>query len=65
VALATYRELAAGSGPWAMNALFAEGRFEVERGHRAEAKRLLDEYLARFPSGPNAQDARVLRARVE
>lgn len=65
VALATYRELARGSDPWAMNALFAAGRFEHERGHRAEARKLLDEYLARFPNGPNEQDARVLRAQLE
>jgi hypothetical protein len=65
VALATYRELAKGTDPWAMNALFAEGRFEVERGHRAEARKLLDEYLVRFPTGPNEKDARVLRAQLE
>lgn len=64
-ALATYRELAGGTGPWAMTALFAEGRFEFERGHRADARKLLDDYVARFPNGPNAQDARVLRARLE
>ncbi len=63
--LATYRELAQGTGPWAMNALFAEGRLESERGHNAEATRLLDEYLLRFPTGPNAEDARQLRARLE
>lgn len=65
VSLETYRELAAGSGPWAMNALFAEGRLESDRGHTPQARQLLDEYLLRFPTGPNAQDARELRARLE
>ncbi len=63
-AIAIYQELAAKGGPWGMNALFAEGRLEVERGHREQARRLLDEYLTRYPSGPNANDARQLEQRL-
>jgi hypothetical protein len=59
-AMATYRTLAAGGGPWAANALFASGRLSAERGRRADAKRLLGEYLTRYPRGPNAEDARRL-----
>ncbi|HSQ68260.1 MAG TPA: FecR family protein [Polyangiaceae bacterium] len=64
-ALSTYRELAVGSDAWAMNALFAESRLELERGHAQEARRLASDYLSRFPNGPNARDARELRARPE
>jgi hypothetical protein len=60
-ALALYRKVAAGSGAWAANALYAAGRLQADRGRRGEAARLLDEYLARFPSGPNARDAKDLR----
>ena len=61
-ALAIYRNIAVGQGPWAANALYAAGRLEADRGHRADAQRLLREYLARFPHGPNAVDARDLLA---
>lgn len=59
-AVALYAQLAAAGGSWGANALFAQARLESERGHRAEARRLAAEYLARFPGGPNASDARVL-----
>lgn len=57
-AMATYRRLAATGGPWAPTALFAAGRLSEDRGRHAEAKRLLEEYLTRFPRGANAEDAR-------
>jgi len=63
-ALALYEDLARGEGPWAMNALFAAGRLEAERRNRPEAQRLLSEYVARFPQGPNAYDARQLLDRL-
>ncbi len=63
-AVAIYQELAAKGGPWGMNALFAEGRLAVDRGRSDEARRLLDEYLSRYPSGPNANDARQLEQRL-
>ena len=59
-AAAMYRELAQGEGPWAANALFAHGRLELERGHRDAAVELLQDYLRRYPQGPNALDARGL-----
>lgn len=64
LAIAKYHALAAKGGPWGMNALFAQGRLESERGHVAEARQLLEEYLARYPSGPNAGDARQLLSRL-
>lgn len=59
-ALSTYRRLGAGSGAWAAPSLFAAGRLASDRGRSAEARTLLTEYLRRFPSGPNAGDARKL-----
>ncbi len=61
-AMSTYRALAAGGGPWAANALFAAGRLSAERGRKADAKRLLGDYVTRYPRGPNAEDARRLLA---
>jgi hypothetical protein len=63
-AIAIYQELAAKGGPWGMNALFAEGRLEADRGNTDDARRLLGDYLARYPSGPNADDARQLVQRL-
>jgi FecR protein len=59
-ALSIYRRVAVGDDSWAQNALFAEGRLEAERGRTPSAKRLLSEYLTRFPHGANAADARSL-----
>jgi TolA-binding protein len=59
-AIAIYAKLAAGSGPWAANALYAAGRLQADRGRRGDATRLLNEYLTRYPSGANARDARDL-----
>ncbi len=60
-----YRELGTGSSSWAQNALFAHGRLEAARGSRSEARRVLTQYLHRFPSGANADDARRLLQRLE
>jgi hypothetical protein len=59
-AVALYAQLAAGGGSWGANALFAQARLEADRGRGAEARRLAEQYLSRFPKGPNAADARVL-----
>jgi hypothetical protein len=59
-AIAIYHELARGKSPWAANALFAQARLELDRGHRREAARLLRAYLQRHPGGHNAADARAL-----
>ncbi len=64
-ALGIYRQLAAAGGAWGMNALFAQGRLEADRGNRGEARRLLNEYLSRYPRGPNAADARALLDRLK
>ncbi len=64
-ALGAYASLAKGSGPWAENALFAEGRLLAERGRTAEAQKVLGDYLTRYPSGPNAGDARALLAKKD
>ncbi len=63
-AMAIYRDLARGEGPWAANGLYAAGRLEADRGHRAEARALLNDYLLRFPRGTNAEDARQLLKRL-
>lgn len=63
-ALARYRELSRGDDAWAANALYAEGRLAADRGDRERAERVLREYLVRFPSGPNASDARELMSRI-
>jgi TolA-binding protein len=47
-----------------VNALYAEGRLDVDRAHPDDARRVLQEYLARYPAGPNAEDARRLLERL-
>jgi hypothetical protein len=64
-ATAVYRQLASGDTEWAPNALFALARLESDRGRRADAVRLLRSYLARYPRGINADDARSLLAREQ
>jgi ferric-dicitrate binding protein FerR (iron transport regulator) len=64
-ALDIYRDLAAGSGAWAANALFAAGRLEAEHHHTDGARRLLMSYLRRFPRGLNADDAHALLERLQ
>jgi hypothetical protein len=63
-ALGLYRELVRQGGAWGENALFAAGRLEADRGDHDDARRLLGEYLARYPAGPNANDARQLLDRL-
>jgi hypothetical protein len=64
-AMAIYRELAARADGWGANAQFALGRLAADRGQRAAAIRHLRAYLARFPSGANAPDARTLLRMLE
>jgi hypothetical protein len=59
-AIAIYRQLLREGGPWAANALFAQGRLELDRGRTTSARRLLTTYLERYPDGANADDARAL-----
>jgi hypothetical protein len=63
-ALSIYDQLSREHGEWAANALFAAARLELERKHTAAARHLLESYLARFPQGGNAEDARELLART-
>ena len=63
-ALAIYRDLARGKGPWAANALYAQARLELELGHTERSKRLLLRYLERHPRGLNAADVRELLDRA-
>jgi hypothetical protein len=63
-AIALYRQVAARGDSWLADALFAQGRLEAARGAGAQARVTLTEYLARFPRGPNAEDARLLLDRT-
>lgn len=64
-ALSLYRSIEGGSSTWAQYALFAHGRLEAARGHAAEGRRVLGQYLARFPNGANAADARAVLERLK
>ena len=64
-ALSIYRELASGTDSWAMNALYAEARLELERGNKDAARKRFADYLQRYPTGPNANDARELSAKLQ
>jgi TolA-binding protein len=61
-AIALYKQVAKGSGAWAANALFAQGRLHHARGEQKRARAILAQYLQRFPEGPNAADAKALLA---
>jgi hypothetical protein len=60
-----YRQVAAGGTVWAPSALFALGRLEADRGRAASARQILQDYLARYPRGLNADDARALLQRMQ
>ncbi len=59
-----YASLEPRGDSWAQNALYARGRLEATRGSPAEARRLLEQYLERFPNGSNAEDARAVLSRL-
>jgi hypothetical protein len=59
-ARALYGELVQGGGKWAPNALYAHALLEDRLGDRAAARKLLQQYLSRYPDGLNASDAREL-----
>lgn len=59
-ALAEYRAISRGKGPWAANALYAAGRLAAELGDEISAAAYLRAYLDRFPGGANAADAKAL-----
>jgi hypothetical protein len=63
-ASAVYRELAAGRGPWASNALYAQARLAGERGRTQLAVRLLRRYRLRYPGGANAADVDAQLQRI-
>ncbi|MCL4224797.1 MAG: FecR domain-containing protein [Myxococcales bacterium] len=64
-ALAAYRRLARGRGPWAANALYAAALLAEQRGDAALALTLARQYGQRFPRGANAADAARLVTRLE
>ena len=64
-AASLYRQVIVGDTAWTPSAMFALGRLEAERGQRQEATGLLREYLARYPHGINADDARALLQRMQ
>lgn len=64
-AIRLYEGIESSSNGWSANALFAHGRLEAARGNRAAARRILTQYLKRFPTGANAPDARLLLSRLE
>ena len=59
-ARAIYRDLVRRGGVWAPMALYAHALLEERTGHRDAARKLLQQYLARYPDGLNAVDAREL-----
>jgi FecR protein len=59
-----YRDLESGNDTWAQHAAYARGRLAAARGDSAEARRLLERYLDRFPRGSNAHDARAVLQRL-
>ena len=61
---ALYRQLVSGGTGWSASALFALGRLEADRGRRADAVRLLQEYVTRYPRGINVDDARTLLSQM-
>jgi hypothetical protein len=64
-ALKGYIDLAGGTSRWAGVALYAAARLAADRHDTHRAVALLEVYLTRFPDGPNAADARQLRARLK
>jgi ferric-dicitrate binding protein FerR (iron transport regulator) len=64
-AVELYLELGKATDAWAANALYAAGRVEFERRRLPQAKSLFQQYLRRFPTGQNAQEARTLLERTE
>ena len=64
-AIRLYEGIESSGSSWAANALFAHGRLEAARGNRVAARRILSQYLRRFPAGANAPDARLLLSRLE
>ena len=63
-ALTGYIALAKGTSRWAEVALFAAGRLAADRKD-SRAAALLSNYMRRFPSGANVDDARELLARLK
>ena len=64
-ALAAYRQLARGRGPWAANALYAAARLADQEGDAALALTLASQYGERFRDGANAGDAARLVTHLE
>jgi hypothetical protein len=52
--------VASNDATWAENALFAGARLEGQSNHKETARRLLSQYIARYPRGANRADAQQL-----
>jgi hypothetical protein len=63
-AIAGYLALASGTDAWAELSLFAAARLAHDR-RDGRAKGLLERYLAKYPRGANADDARELLAALK
>jgi hypothetical protein len=63
-AITGYLKLSQANGQWAAPALYAAGRAAFDH-HDRRAEMLLTIYLQRFPSGKNADDVRILLARLK
>jgi hypothetical protein len=63
-ALAAYRQLARGRGPWSANALYAAARL-AETTDPSLALSLAKQYQRRFPRGANVEDAAAMTARLD
>jgi hypothetical protein len=63
-AIAGYLELSARGGRWAEVGLYAAARLAADR-RDPRATTLLNVYLRRFPRGANADDVRILLARIQ
>lgn len=59
-AMGLYRQVEGRGGAWAPNALFARARLELAHGDKDQGRRLLRQYVERYPNAPNAAMARRL-----
>ncbi len=59
-AIELYEQAARGDTAWSANALFAQARLELSRGHKQVATQLLQSYAHKYPAGANIADVQSL-----